>query len=420
MGTGDSALRGDNTLGSRVCLEAAVPGSPDFTQTAGKPIRCAGWVALKACPSWSPRNVTLREDLVIAVPGAHQVRVRMYAAGINPADVQRTSMLVPPAQKKSSSEATAARCSRHPPCTFPFPYICGLEGAGVIESMGTPGERGLFPGDRVMFLADLTQVSGGTFCQYVLVDSDIVCKFEAASSNGDRELDFVEAATLPVAAQAAYVALFDKMRVEKGRTIFISGASGGVGSVAVQLAHHFGLRVFASCSTRNLKYVESLGADVALDYTCMNVVDEILKETNSYGVDYVLELTSATLAEKHADAIRFGGSICVLTGLLTPFSDLIFRRQLSVHYVFLGMFHQHPVARQQLPLLGAWVQRLFRTGAFALGVEEVTFSRANTALDVVVQGHTRGKMVLTTFHPEEAGAERQRRQKVLGSVEAAG
>ncbi|KPI86515.1 Zinc-binding dehydrogenase-like protein [Leptomonas seymouri] len=407
------------------------PSHIDFSQTSGKSILCAGWVALHASPSWSKRNVVYSTDIRIPVPQPHQVRVKIYAAGVNTADTQRTTVptqLVPAAQKKEREPTR--RASRHPTAPFEFPYALGIEGAGVVESVGwdagSDEQNGVLSdirvGDRVAFLADMSKGSGGSFCQYALVDRDVlwklpeVAELPSPSSSGElvpgRLIDFVEAATLPVAAVTAYIALFDKLRVEPQRTIFISGASGGVGSIAVQLAHYFGLYVVASCSTPNVQYVQSLGADYIVDYTRTDVVKEILKLTDSYGVDYLLECADASMSERHAEAVRFGGSVCVLTGLLAPLSDLVFRRQLSMHYVFLGMLHQDPIARQQLQPLGQLVLQLYAQGAFSVEIEQVPFVRAADALDARALGHGRGKVVLCNFHVNEDQEERQRRRRV--------
>ncbi|CAJ1018302.1 Zinc-binding dehydrogenase, putative [Leishmania lindenbergi] len=411
------------------------PSSLDFAETTGKPILCAGWIAPKGDPSWSRRNVVYSSDIEIPVPQSRQVRVKVYAAGVNPTDVHRTAVL--PRSPEVGSRGKGLHTTRHPRPPFKFPYVVGIEGAGVVESVGwaagsngeeddsagalaSAGASDIHVGDRVAFLADFTQGSGGTFCQYAVVDSDIlwklpevVCSPPFPSTGGlmpGRLIDFVEAASLPAAAATAYIALFDKLRIETQRSIFISGASGGVGSVAVQLAHYFGLYVIASCSTPNVRYVQNLGADYVVDYTRTDVVKDILMYTDNYGVDYLLECADASMAEAHSETVRLGGSLCVLTGLFTPSSDMVFRRQLSVHYVFLGLQHQDPLARMQLKPLGELVMQLYIQGAFSVNVEQVPFVQATDALEVVASGHGRGKIVLTNFHVNEDQEERQRRR----------
>ncbi|KAG5510292.1 hypothetical protein JKF63_07620 [Porcisia hertigi] len=406
------------------------PSRLEFFETSGKPIVCAGWVASKGNPSWSRQNVVYSTEIEVPVPQSRQVRVKIYAAGVNPADAHRTAVL--PGTPEAGTSGKAHRTSRHPRPHFEFPYVVGIEGAGVVESVGwatvsndqkddSAEASDIQVGDRVAFLADFTQGSGGSFCQYALVDRDVlwklpevVCPSSLPATGAlvpGRLIDFVEAATLPVAAATAYLALFDKLRVETQRSIFISGASGGVGSVAVQLAHYFGLYVIASCSTPNVRYLQDLGADYVVDYTRADVVKEILKYTDNYGVDYLLECAGAFMAEAHSEAVRFGGALCVLTGLLSPRSDVVFCRQLSVHYVFLGMQRQDPLARAQLQRLGELVLQLYIQGAFSVSAEQVPFVQAIDALDVVASGHARGKIVLMNFHPNEDLEERQRRRR---------
>ncbi|AYU76684.1 zinc-binding dehydrogenase-like protein [Leishmania donovani] len=412
------------------------PSNLDFSETSGKPILCAGWIAPHGNRSWSRRNVVYSSEIEVPVPQPCQVRVKIYAAGVNPVDAHRTAVLTSFPEVGTSGKSRCA--SRHPRPPFKFPYVVGIEGAGVVESVGwaaaSSGERDgsagapasanardIRVGDRVAFLADFTQGSGGTFCQYAVVDSDVLWKLPEVvcapppSTDGlvpGRLIDFVEAASLPAAAATAYIALFDKLRIETQRAIFISGASGGVGSAAVQLAHYFGLYVIASCSTPNMRYVQSLGADYVVDYTRADVVKEILTYTDNYGVDYLLECAGASMAEAHSETVRFGGALCVLTGLLSPRSDMVFRRQLSVHYVCLGMQHQDPLARTQLQPLGELVMQLYIQGAFSVNAEQVPFVQAADALDVVALGHGRGKIVLTNFHTNEDKEERLRRRHV--------
>lgn len=436
MGNKNSAAQDTEVVPPQYFLLPNVPVPPlkpsnmDFSDTKGKPILCAGWIAPHGCPTWSKKNVEYSADIEIPVPQPHQVRVKIYAAGVNPADAQRTTALAHLDSTVEKGGETARRVSRHRAATFEFPYVLGIEGAGVVESVGWDaasegngeGLGDIRVGDRVAFLADLSKGSGGSFCQYAVVDRDIVWKLPeisgtpSASPSGElvpgRLIDFVEAATLPAAAATAYVALFDKLRVEPRRTIFVSGASGGVGSIAVQLAHYFGLYVIASCSSPNVQYVQGLGADYVVDYTRTDVVKDILQLTDNYGVDYLLECASASMSEMHAEVVRFGGSVCVLTGLLVPCSDLVFRRQLSVHYVFLGMLHHDPVARQQLQPLGQLVLQLYMQGAFSVATEQVPFVQAADALDVRASGHGRGKVVLGNFHMNEDQEERQRRRRV--------
>ncbi|RNF10735.1 oxidoreductase [Trypanosoma conorhini] len=403
MGAGNSQGQAKREMAVTLSGGAAAPDE--------RTLQCEGWTMERPIRSWSAAAMTYAGDVVVAPPGPGQVRVKMYAAGVNPIDVKR------PTFGRSGSlfgrhggtngDESVATSTRHAPLAFPFPYVMGTEGAGVVESVGwdddDPRQReryGLRVGDRVAFLADLAMARGGTFCQYAVVEADAVGRIPAPA--GEDAIGFVEAAAIPCAVGTAYVALFDKLCVTPGRSIFISGASGGVGTAAVQLAKYAGLCVLASCSTVNVAYVRSLGADHVFDYTVQDVVGECLARTQGFGVDYVLEAGDAALAARHAEALRFGGSLCVLPGPMPGADAALFQRQLSVSYVCLAGLHAHPLTRGALREVVEMCLELHRRGAFRLRLETVPVGRADTALDVVAEGHTRGKIVLTDFHPGEA------------------
>ncbi|ESS61565.1 oxidoreductase [Trypanosoma cruzi Dm28c] len=394
------------------------------TAPEGHTIRCEGWTIEKPIRSWSASAMVYVDNVMVPPPGPGQVRVKIYAASVNPVDVKRPKFgrnngffswcneNFGKVGKNSNSNIGAgvseivSTFTRHEPPEFPFPYVMGTEGAGVVESVGWDNDDmeqreryGLQVGDRVAFLADITMVNGGTFCQYALAMADSVGRIPSPTT--DDVIGFLEAAVMPCAVGTAYVALFDKLRVSSGRSIFISGASGGIGSAAVQLAKYAGMYVLASCSTVNVAYVKSLGADYVFDYTASDVVGECLAHTRGFGVDYVLEVADAALAVHHADALRFGGSICVLPEHMPISSEVFFRRQLSICYVCLTGLHADPLTRGNLRHVVETCMKLYQLGAFQLQLETVPVERADTALDIISAGHTRGKIVLTIFHPDD-------------------
>ncbi|KEG08638.1 oxidoreductase [Trypanosoma grayi] len=389
----------------------SVPAAPAADPAAGRALRCKGWVLQRPVSSWSlsAAAATYSSEVVVPVPGPGQVRVKVYAAAVNPLDVKRATLGRTGGGlfRRGSSSSGGATSTRRPPPEFPFPYVMGVDGAGVVESVGWSSDDvqqqqyyGLQVGDRVAFLADMVKEDGGSFCQYAVVPADAVGKLPPPTPSD--VIDFVEAAALPCATGTAYVALFDKLCVEAGRSIFINGASGGVGSAAVQLAKCAGLCVLASCSTVNASYVQELGADYVFDYTAVDVVDACLAYTQGFGVDYVLEVADAATALQHADALRFGGAICVVPGHMPASSEALFRRQISVSYVSLGGLHDHPLTRGNLRRVVENTLGLYQSGAFRLQLETVPLERAGAAFDFIALGHTRGKIVLTDFHPNES------------------
>jgi len=135
--------------------------------------------------------------------------------------------------------------------------ILGADVAGRVEAVGSNVSQ-LKPGDEVFgYLPSAT--GRGTFAEYV-------CANENAVTLKPVNLTFEQAAAVPEAAMTALQALRDKGNIQPGQKVLIQGASGGVGTFAVQIARAFGAEVTAVCSTRNLEMVRSLGADHVIDY----------------------------------------------------------------------------------------------------------------------------------------------------------
>jgi NADPH:quinone reductase-like Zn-dependent oxidoreductase len=136
--------------------------------------------------------------------------------------------------------------------------ILGADVAGRVETTGNNVKQ-FKPGDEVFgYLPSAT--GRGTFAEYV-------CANENAITLKPANLTFEQAAAVPVAALTALQGLCDKGNIQPGQKVVINGASGGVGTFAVQIAKAFGAEVTAVCSTRNLDMVRSLGADHVIDYT---------------------------------------------------------------------------------------------------------------------------------------------------------
>lgn len=137
--------------------------------------------------------------------------------------------------------------------TRPKMRIRGTDFAGVVEAVGENVKR-FAPGDEVFGEAE------GAFAEYVAAPEDLVAPMPS-------NVTFEQACALPLAANTALMGLRDAARVQPGHRVLINGASGGVGTFAVQMAKVFGAEVTGVCSTRNVELVGSLGADHVVDYT---------------------------------------------------------------------------------------------------------------------------------------------------------
>lgn len=200
------------------------------------------------CTRYGPPHVLKIVSIDNPVPGDNEVMIRIYATTVTVADCRVRGFNVPPSFWLPARIALGLSRPRQP--------ILGGELSGVIESVGK-NVRKFKPGDKVFaFLGH----KFGAYAEYVCVDENgcIVAKPE--------QLSFEESAALPVGGITA-LSFLRKGKVAPGEKVLIYGASGSVGTYAVQLAQYFGAEVTAVCSTGNMDLVKKLGADKVMDYT---------------------------------------------------------------------------------------------------------------------------------------------------------
>jgi 2-desacetyl-2-hydroxyethyl bacteriochlorophyllide A dehydrogenase len=227
-------------------------------------------------------------------PKPDQLLVRVHASSVNPIDWKiRNGML----QLLTG---------------YNFPLVLGFDLAGEVVEVGNNVTR-FQPGDRVY--AYLSAPSGGAYAEYAAVPSRVACL-------KPENLSFEEAATVPLAATTALQALRDQGQILHGHKVLINGASGGVGSFAVQIAKAFGTDVTGVCSTKNLDFVKSLGADRAIDYTA----EDFTKDVASY--DIIFDAVGKSSFSKCQGILRANGIYVttlpspdtLLQGILTAFT----------------------------------------------------------------------------------------------------
>ncbi|MEU9251185.1 NAD(P)-dependent alcohol dehydrogenase [Streptomyces sp. NPDC048270] len=188
---------------------------------------------------YGPPDVLEFGEVEKPAAGEHEVLVRVHAAAVNARDWHLMR-----------GDPYAARLVLG--LTRPKQRIRGTDFAGRVEAVGR-GVTRLSPGDEVFGEAE------GTFAEYVCASQDVV----AVKPPG---LSFEQAAALPLAGSTALTGLRDLGRVRAGQRVLVNGASGGVGTFAVQIAKAFGAEVTGVCSARNADLVRSLGADHVVDY----------------------------------------------------------------------------------------------------------------------------------------------------------
>jgi NADPH2:quinone reductase len=214
-------------------------------------------------------------------PGANQVLVRVKAAGVNPVD-------------------TYIRAGFYP--TKPdLPYTPGKDAAGIVEAIGDNITK-FKVGDRVYTADSVT----GTYAEQVLCEDD---QLNFLPDN----VSFEQGAGVFVPYATSYRALFQKARAQKGETVLIHGASGGVGIGAAQWAKNAGLRIIGTASSdAGKKLVKDQGADFVLDHTDVNYLTEITEITENKGVNVVLEMLANVNLQKDLDILAMYGRVVVI------------------------------------------------------------------------------------------------------------
>ena len=187
----------------------------------------------------------------------------------------------------------------------------------------------------------------------------------------------VEAASVPVAAQTAWQALFDQGLLERGQTFLIHGAAGGVGTFAVQLAHWKGARVLATGSADSIAYLRSLGADQAIDYRATPF------ETVAKSVDLVLDLVGGETQKRSYGVIKPRGRL--MSTVQPPSQDEASKH--AVQASFVSMQPSDKRLNQIADLLGSGAIKTVVTTRYPL-------AQAAEAWKQQMSGHPRGKIVL--------------------------
>ncbi len=286
------------------------------------------------------------EEAPRPTPQDGEILLRVHAAGVNPVDWKiREGYL---------KDAFPAQ----------FPLVLGFDVAGTVEAVGA-GVTEFAPGDAVY-----ADVRSGGYAEYVISPAKVAARKPQA-------LDFVQAASLPVAALTAWQALFDHAHLEVGQTVLIHAASGGVGHLAVQFAKDKGAHVIATASARNHEFVKGLGADELIDYNTTKF------ETVAHDVDVVLDTIGGDTQERSWGVLKPGG---ILVSIVDPDTE----KHAQAHGRRGVIFHAEDSGAQLAQIAG-----MADAGKLKPYVERVfPLSEARQAHETSQGGHVRGKLVL--------------------------
>jgi len=302
-----------------------------------------------------------------------ELLVQVHAAGVNPID-----NMIPTGLFKAVLK-------------FEFPATLGSDLAGVVTEVGSRVTR-FKPGDAIF--ANIFDLGTGSIAEFAVVP-------ESAAALKPANLDFVQAASIPMVGITSWQALKERVNLRAGQKVFIPAGSGGVGTFAIQLAKHLGAQVGTTTSTGNVELVRSLGADEIVDYKKQEF-ENVLR-----GYDAVLGTVRGDAMEKSVGILKSRGAMVSLVGPL----DAAFARARRLNFVLTfvfammsrrikrlakkqGVSYSFLFARPDGNQL-AEIGELLEAEHIRPVIDKVfPFEQAKEALEYLAQGRSRGKVVV--------------------------
>ncbi len=299
------------------------------------------------------------------------VKVRLYAAGVNPVDtkIRRNGLFF----------------------DLPLPAVLGCDGAGEVVAVGE-GVYHVKVGDKVWFCHGGLGREPGTYAEFSVLDQ---CLLGVMPSN----LDFINAAACPLVLITAWGALFDKGALRAGQSVLIHAGAGGVGHVAIQLAKMHGARVITTVgSSEKAQWVRSLGADEVINYREYDFVAAVNELTYGQGVDLVVDTVGSEVFKKSiAATAHFGRLITLLDPGNVDLKEARLRNLLiGFELMLTPMLRDLAVARSHHLTILNQCRKWIEQGKLSITVSRCfPLDQAREAHAAIETGHTQGKLVLT-------------------------
>ena len=313
---------------------------------------------------YGPPEVVQVAEVEKPVPNDNEVLIRVRAAGVNPYDWHFMRGFPYPVRLAAGLRGPKDR-------------RLGVDVAGQIEAVGRNVTQ-FKPGDAVF------GVCRGAFAEYA-------CASESKLFPKPDNVTFAQAASVPIAAFTALQCLRDKGHIQPGQKVLINGASGGVGTFAVQIAKSFGANVTGVCSARNVEMVRSIGASQVIDYT----KEDFTAGTQRYDLildcigNHSLSACRRVLSSKGI-YVQAGGPTgrWMIGFLFRLMQTLVLSRFVSQKFVIVGAKSN----KEDLTIL----HDLMRGGKVSPVIDKhYTLAEVREAIRYVEKGHARGKVVIT-------------------------
>jgi len=301
------------------------------------------------------------EEVQKPTPGDDEVLIRVQAASVNPADWHM--LRADPFLIRLMGDGLLK----------PKNKILGIDAAGQVEAVGRSVKE-FQPGDAVFGTSQY-----GGFAEYVCAREDrLVLKPPGTSCE--------QAAAVPVAAISALQGLRDKGRIQRGQKVLINGASGGVGTFAVQIAKAFETEVTGVCSTKNLNMVRSIGADHVIDYTR----EDFTRNGRRY--DLILDAAAYRSISDYRRALSPNGIYVLIGGSVSRLFQVLL---LGPWFSMTGTKMGFMMARMNSKDL-VFLKELLEAGKVVPVIDRrYPLSEVADALRYLEEGHARGKVIIT-------------------------
>ncbi len=320
---------------------------------------------------YGPPDVLELKEVEKPIPKDNEVLIKVHAASVNAYDWR--NMRADPFIARLMGAGLLK----------PKNKILGADIAGRVEAVGRNAKQ-FQPGDEVFGV--ISECGNGGFAEYV-------CASENALVLKPTSMTFEEAAAVPFAAITALQGLRDKGQIQPGQKVLINGASGGVGTFAVQIAKSFGTEVTAVCSTSKLDMVRSIGADQVIDYT----QEDFTKSGQRY--DLILAVNGYHPISDYKRAlspkgiyVMSGGSMAQMfqTVFLGPWISMTGNKKM-------GMFVMKPNKKDLV-----FMKELLEAGKVVPVIDRrYPLSEVADAIRYLEEGHARGKVVITVEHNDK-------------------